>query len=180
MMNNLMNLSCLLDSDNYILGNKSFTDLMWHIAKEKMTSIDAKGRSFITAKSYVIRNSGVMFQLIFSLYFNNDKTNKYEYNGELAIKIDFEDWWNLCRLTDKEVSTANKFLIDTKLIQIQRIGIRDKGSEVMKYSNCYILNSDELSKYLNNMNNISREIYFDKVVKVREENIRTSIKNKKR
>ncbi len=180
-MGNLQQFAYLLDNDNYMVENKIFIDLMWHIAKEKMTSTDRKGRNFITAKSYVIRNAGVMFQQIFYWHFNaikQGKSTKYQYKGKNTIKMDFEDWWNACRLTDKEVSTANKFLIDSKLIEIQKMRIKQKDSEVFKPSNCYIINPEELEKYLLNIIDINKNMYAEKVIKVREENIKTSIKSK--
>jgi hypothetical protein len=180
-MENLQQFAYLLDNDNYMVENKIFIDLMWHIAKEKMTSTDTKGRSFITAKSYVIRNAGVMFQQIFYWHFNaikQGKATKYQYKGENTVKMDFEDWWNSCRLTDKEVSTANKFLIDAGLIEIQKMRIKQKDSDVFKPSNCYLINTIELEKYLVNIVDINKSMYEDKVIKVREENIRTSLKSK--
>jgi|GEM_PF-1973612 len=181
MGNNLQQFAYLLDNDNYMVENKIFVDLMWHIAKEKMTSTDSKGRTFITAKSYVIRNAGVMFQQIFYWHFNaikQGKATKYQYKGENTVKMDFEDWWNACRLTDKEVSTANKFLIDAGLIKIERIRIKQKNVKVYKLSNCYIINTDVLEKYLEDIVTINKDIYDDKVLKVREKNTRTSDKSK--
>ena len=181
-MDNLLKFAYLLDNDNYMVENKIFIDLMWHIAKEKMVSKDARGRTFITAKSYVIRNSGVMFQQIFYWHFNaikQGKSTKYQYKGKNTVKMDFEDWWNACRLTDKEVSTANKFLIDSGLIEIQKMRIKQKDSDVFKPSNCYIINTPELEKYLSNIIDINKAMYEEKVIKVREENIKTSLKSKK-
>jgi len=180
-MNKLTQFAYLLDNDNYMVENKIFIDLMWHIAKEKMTSKDTKGRSFITAKSYVIRNAGIMFQQIFYWHFNatkQGKGTKYQYKGKNTVKMDFEDWWNACRLTDKEVSTANKFLLDAGLIEIQRMRIKQKDVEVYKLSNCYIINTDALEKYLVDIVTINKDIYSDKVLKVREKNTRISGENK--
>ncbi|MEG0051211.1 MAG: DnaA N-terminal domain-containing protein [Terrisporobacter sp.] len=180
MENNLQQFAYLLDNDNYMVENKIFIDLMWHIAKEKMVNTDSKGRKFLAAKSYVIRNAGVMFQQIFYWHFNaikNGKTTKYKYKGINTIKMDFEDWWDKCRLTDKEVSTANKFLIDTGLISIQKMRIK-QTENTFKPSNCYIINNINLEKYLANIIEINKNMYIEKVEKVRELNIKTSNKSK--
>jgi len=182
MGNNLQQFAYLLDNDNYMVENKIFIDLMWHIAKEKMTSTDANGRKFLTTKSYVIRNAGIMFQQIFYWHFNaikQGKTTKYLYKGENTVKMDFEDWWNACRLTDKEISTANKFLTESNLIDIQKMRIKQKGTDVFKPSNCYIIKTDVLEKYLTNIVDINKNMYDEKVIKVREKNIKTSTEYKK-
>jgi len=182
MENNLQQFAYLLDNDNYMVENKIFIDLMWHIAKEKMTNTDKKGRKVLTTKSYVIRNAGIMFQQIFYWHFNaikQGKATKYLYKGENTVKMDFEDWWNACRLTDKEISTANKFLTESNLIDIQKMRIKQKGTDVFKPSNCYIIKTDILEKYLSNIVDINKNMYDEKVVKVREKNIKTSTEHKK-
>jgi hypothetical protein len=108
----------------------------------------------------------------------NDKPTPYRYNdkGEIVnvVKMDFEDWWNSIRLADAEVTTANKFLLETKLIEIHKMRIKVKDKNIFKPSNCYTLNLDNLERYLNILTNIKEEIYKTKVSNVRELNIRTS------
>jgi len=175
----------LLDQDNYIVENKVFIDLMWHIAKNKDNG-DGKPKG-INTKSYVIRNAGIMFQQIFYWHFHylkKGKPTKYRYNknGEFinVVKMDFEDWWNSLRLTDTEITTANKFLVATGLIDIYKMRIKVKEKEIFKPSNCYSINTEQLETYMDSIIEISEDMYKEKVDKVREKNIETSRKHKEK
>jgi hypothetical protein len=175
----------LLDQDNYIVENKVFIDLMWYISKNKDNG-EGKSKG-INTKSYVIRNSGIMFQQIFYWHYNaikHNKPTKYQYNNKGAsvnvVKMDFEDWWNSIRLTDTEVTTANKFLLETGLVEIHKMRIKVKDKDIFKPSNCYALKIDILEKYLEAIIEISQEMYKEKVDVVREKNIESSLKHREK
>ncbi|NMA58631.1 DnaA N-terminal domain-containing protein [Clostridium cochlearium] len=179
----------LLDRDNLCVENKIFIDLMWYIARNKdngkdkpkgMVTIDKLGRTQLKVKSYVIRNAGIMFQQIFYWHFTylkKGKSTKYQYNkgGKMinVIKKDFEDWWEDIRLTDKEVTSANKFLLDTELVEIYKMRIKETNL-VQKPCNCYALNLKLVEKYLDILTEISENVYKEKVENVRKRNIESS------
>lgn len=189
----------LLDSENKIYENKIFIDLMWYIAKNKnngenktkgMVTIDKNGKAIISAKSYVIRNAGIMFQHLFDWHFyyiKKGESTYYQYNDKgtmiNVVYKSFEDWWDEVRLTEVEITSANKFLVETGLISIYKMRIKhtldkDKPSEreVFKPTNCYAINWELTEKYLDMLVDISKEVYKQKVEDVRARNIETSIK----
>lgn len=161
----------LMDKDNYIIENKIFIDMMWNIAKTTSSK----------AKSSTIRNASIMIQQIFYWHFNAVKkglTTTYQYKGKNTIKMDFEDWWNSCRLTDREVTTANKFLKESNLVEIVKMRIKQKDTDVFKPSNCYILNVSKIEEYLNKIVEINKELYFEKVTEIRKKNNDSSKKSR--
>ena len=161
----------LMDKDNYIIENKIFIDMMWNISKNISSN----------PKSSTIRNASIMLQHVFYWHFNAIKkgvSTTYQYKGKNTIKMDFEDWWNSCRLTDREVTTANKFLKETKLIEIVKMRIKVKDSDIFKPSNCYILNQDKIEEYLNKIIEINKALYTEKVIDVRKKNNETSKKSR--
>lgn len=178
----------LLDKDNYMVENKIFIDLMWYIARNKnngpnkpkgMVTKDKNGKLLLSVKSHAVRNAGIMFQQLFYWHFNaikQNKATKYKYNDngilKNVVKKDFENWWDELRLTDNEVTTANKFLIDAELIEIHRMRIKVKDKEVFKPSNCYILNESKIEEYLESIVDISKSVYKEKVEDVRENTIK--------
>ncbi|GLC32882.1 DnaA N-terminal domain-containing protein [Clostridium omnivorum] len=178
----------LLDKDNYMVENKIFIDLMWYIARNKdngpnkpkgMVTKDKNNKIILSVKSHAIRNAGIMFQQLFYWHFNaikQNKATKYKYNdnGILrnVVKKDYEDWWDELRLTDNEVTTANKFLIDADLIEIHKMRIKAKDKEVFKPSNCYLLKESKVEEYLESIVDISKAIYKEKVDDVRTNTIK--------
>ena len=192
-----------LDSENKIYENKIFIDLMWYIAKNKdngeskpkgMVTIDKNGKAVLSAKSYVIRNAGILFQHLFDWHFyyiKKGESTKYQYNdnGKMVNVVykNFEDWWDEVRLTEVEITSANKFLIETGLITIRKMRIKtilnkdtSEQREVFKPTNCYAINWELTQKYLDILVDISKEVYKQKVDAVREKNIKTSSKAKEK
>lgn len=162
----------LLDQDNYIVENKIFIDLIWHISKENLS---------INTKSYVIRNAGIMFQQIFYWhyhYLKNNKSTKYQYKGTNVIKMNFEDWWNSIRITQKEITTANKLLLDSGLIDIHKMRIKVKDKDIFKPCNCYELKIDILEKYMDKLLEINKSIYSEKITKIKEKNLKAHMKKR--
>lgn len=187
----------LLNGENKIYENKIFIDLMWYIAKNKdngegkpkgMVTVDKNGKSVVNAKSYVIRNAGIMFQHIFDwhlYYITEGKPTQYRYNNKgtmvNVVYKNFEDWWNAVRLTETEITSANKFLVETGLISIHVMPIMfvenkgtDKETRRPRRTNCYSINWEVAEQYLKMLVDVSKEIYNLKVAKVREKNIKTS------
>lgn len=169
----MLKFAYLLDQDNYCVENKIFIDLMWSIAKTKMVSADKNGKLIMKVKSYTIRNAGIMFQQIFYWHFNalkNGRDTKYQYRGQNVVKMDYADFWDSLRLTEKEITSANEFLVKSGLVKIVKMRIKVRDQEIYKPSNCYIIETDELERHLENIIEISKEVYADKVEKRKEHN----------
>jgi len=122
--NEFLKYAYLLDEDNTMYSNKVFIDLMYYITKMNK----------IKTKSYVIRTAGMMLQHIFSWHFSYMKKGmptKYRYNinGTLVntVKKDYKDWWEILRISDVEVTSANKLL--TQIIQLINISEYEKENQ---------------------------------------------------
>jgi hypothetical protein len=193
----------LLDSENKIYENKIFIDLMWYIAKNKvngagkpkgMVTVDKNGKVVVSAKSYVIRNAGIMFQHLFDWHFyyiKRGESTLYQYNDKgtmvNVVYKNFEDWWNAIRLTEVEITSANKFLIEAGLISIHKMRIATKVDKdtpeervVHKPTNCYAINWEATENYLDMLVEISKDIYKQKVEDVRSKNIESSLKSREK
>lgn len=125
--NEFLKYAYLLDEENTMYSNKVFIDLMYYITK----------LNNIKTKSYVVRTAGMMLQHIFSWHFSYMKRGiptKYRYNnnGTLfnTVKKDHKDWWETLRISDTEVTSANKLL--TQIIKLTNISEYEKKHQKVK------------------------------------------------
>lgn len=131
--NEFLKYAYLLDDENTMYSNKVFIDLMYYITKMNK----------IKTKSYVIRTAGMMLQHIFSWHFSYMKKGmptKYRYNinGTLVntVKKDYKDWWEVLRISDVEVTSANKLLTQViQLINISEYTKAIKKEKIIEESN---------------------------------------------
>lgn len=188
----------LTDKDNLIIENRIFIDLVWELSKSKTEKarnlLISEGslteqqaiKKIQNTKSYIIRNAGIMLNHIFYWHYTYLKKNKktffrYNYKGKFVnvIKKEEADWWDELRLTSKEITSANKLLIDLGLIEIHVMKVVRDGQAVP--SNCYQLLTHELAKHLKNLVDIQKKVYYEKVLKVKiaRKNYKLQKKNKK-